>query len=419
MMHPATPYAPAPYAPGHGAPPAMARTGFWQWIWPWLAFALMAISPFVQREPAPYDFMLIALMGLFVLSLPRVPAGFGWPALFVTMLLMGYAVGAMFAVHHEDALLYMRTSAFLSISLVFFAALVFSAPERITGYLMTGYVLAAIAASLLAISAYFGAIPNAEAFAVYGRATGPFKDPNVYGPFLVLPALYLAHRLATRRPGEMLWSLPAFLLLLLGLFLSFSRGAWFNFAVAALVFLALSHVSASNPRERSRLIGFTVLLGIVGTAAIAWALTLDAVRDLFTTRAALIQDYDTATGGRFDSMLAALRMALGNPLGIGPDQWPRLWGLMPHNVYVNVFVSGGLIAFAGYVALTVTTLWVGLRALPHAGMLRGVLIVAIAAFAGHAAEGFIIDTNHWRHLYVVIGLVWGLALAVNALPRRA
>jgi hypothetical protein len=34
-------------------------------------------------------------------------------------------------------------------------------------------------------------------------------------------------------------------------------------------------------------------------------------------------------------------------------------------------------------------------------------------FLAHALQGFLIDSNHWRHLYVIMALVWGLALAAE------
>ena len=51
----------------------------------------------------------------------------------------------------------------------------------------------------LGIVGYFDLLPGAhELLTRYGRATGPFKDPNVFGPFLV-PALVYALQPAHRR----------------------------------------------------------------------------------------------------------------------------------------------------------------------------------------------------------------------------
>lgn len=35
-------------------------------------------------------------------------------------------------------------------------------------------------------------------------------------------------------------------------------------------------------------------------------------------------------------------------------------------------------------------------------------LVAYAAFLGVVVEGAIIDTDHWRHFYLLLALIWGL-----------
>jgi len=39
------------------------------------------------------------------------------------------------------------------------------------------------------------------------------------------------------------------------------------------------------------------------------------------------------------------------------------------------------------------------------------MIVTFATFFGEVAEGFVIDTDHWRHFFLLLGMVWGLAAA--------
>ena len=46
------------------------------------------------------------------------------------------------------------------------------------------------------------------------------------------------------------------------------------------------------------------------------------------------------------------------------------------------------------------------------------LIVGYAAFVGEAVEGLIVDTDHWRHFFLLLGLIWGLAVATINLRRR-
>ena len=45
------------------------------------------------------------------------------------------------------------------------------------------------------------------------------------------------------------------------------------------------------------------------------------------------------------------------------------------------------------------------------------MIAAYAAFVGEAVEGFIVDTDHWRHFFLVLGLVWALTAASINLRR--
>ena len=40
---------------------------------------------------------------------------------------------------------------------------------------------------------------------------------------------------------------------------------------------------------------------------------------------------------------------------------------------------------------------------------RPLLAIAFAAFVGNALEGAIIDSDHWRHFYLLMTIVWGLA----------
>jgi hypothetical protein len=52
-----------------------------------------------------------------------------------------------------------------------------------------------VIAALFGIAGYFNLFPGAEYFTRFDRARGTFQDPNVFGPFLVLPTLLLIQRL--------------------------------------------------------------------------------------------------------------------------------------------------------------------------------------------------------------------------------
>jgi hypothetical protein len=44
--------------------------------------------------------------------------------------------------------------------------------------------------------------------------------------------------------------------------------------------------------------------------------------------------------------------------------------------------------------------------------------MALATYTGVALEGFVIDTDHWRSYYLVMGMVWGLVVATLNYERR-
>jgi hypothetical protein len=82
------------------------------------------------------------------------------------------------------------------------------------------------------------------------------------------------------------------------------------------------------------------------------------------------------------------------------------------------FLVYGWVGGAAYFTLVMVTLVIGLRSALIAAPWQAYLIAAYAAFVGEAFEGFIVDTDHWRHFFLLLGLVWGLNAASINLRRR-
>jgi len=45
-------------------------------------------------------------------------------------------------------------------------------------------------------------------------------------------------------------------------------------------------------------------------------------------------------------------------------------------------------------------------------------ITVFAGYFGVATESFIIDTDHWRHTFLLMGLMWGLIAANRNYQKR-
>ena len=57
------------------------------------------------------------------------------------------------------------------------------------------------------------------------------------------------------------------------------------------------------------------------------------------------------------------------------------------------------------------TIWTALRTVFVRTPWQPYLICAFAAFVGEVVEGIVIDTDHWRHFFLLLGMIWGLAAA--------
>lgn len=202
-----------------------------------LVFVTMVLSSIVFTEPAPVDALLA---GLTVL-LPLVGLVAVTPALsaYIALWTIAGACGLIAATLSRDVA---ASSVFTSVSLYLYvasfmlAAFVARAPVRHCRLLLTGWLVAALLAAAAGLAGYFNVLAGAhELFTKFERASGPFKDPNVFGPFLVAPFIYALHLLLGRPLTRGLLPLAAMGVLALGVLLSFSRGAWINLVVATAI----------------------------------------------------------------------------------------------------------------------------------------------------------------------------------------
>lgn len=389
---------------------------------------VVVLSSFYQKstpgvsQPVLFDLVLIVCMGVFFLLGLKFPRGLVWPVAMWGLVLAGYSIGGMSATYIEKVTSVLQVAAYLVCAFIFFASYVFEAPDRRMRLIFNAYAIAAFVAALTGIAGYFGMIADASGFTGYGRASGTFNDPNVFGPYLIAPILYLGLRLSTARSAKALMLVPVLGVLVLALLLSFSRGAWGGFLLSAAVFVGLTLATSRSSAQTYRLVAFSAFMGLLIIGIVGVALSTPKVQELFEQRASLVQDYDVGEAGRFDSQRRAFVMALENPLGIGPEQWAMINKLDTHNVYLNVLVAGGFLSALGFVAFLAMTFVAGKRAIFANGPGQEFLIVAYACLVGHMVEAFIIDVDNWRHLFLLFGMAWGAILATKAMkaaPARS
>jgi hypothetical protein len=366
---------------------------------------------FVFMEPSPYE--IFALLTMFVffasgLSLAREHL----PLIFILILYcFGLTIALIPVIGEKNAALWVGVSWFLAATTIFFACVIAEDTGRRLSLILSGYQAAAVIASLIAIGAYFRLLPGADAFLLFGRAKATFNDPNVLGPFLVLPALIAIHRALTGRFRDVVIGGAQVGIMSIAVLLSFSRAAWGHYAFSAILFVGLLFVVSNSTRQRTRIVAAALAGALLLALALLALLSIQGVGALFQERATLDQSYDTGQLGRFGRHVLGMQLALERPLGLGPFQFAKIYPEDPHNVYLNAFMTGGWLGGTMYLLFVLLTLTIGFRAALRPVPWRPALLAIWATFFVAAIEGLVIDSDHWRHFWLLAGLLWGGAVA--------
>lgn len=365
-------------------------------------------------EPSPYEVaFLLVLPTAIVAGLGIYRSTFGLLAI-----LLGFTPFAFIACLQvrftpiSEALIFSAVTVFLMLTSYFVANYVAEATHRRMRIIMGAYTAIAVILAIIGTLAYLRLMPGASFFLLYDRAKATFKDPNVYAPFLVLPAMFALQRVLLGRGWQMILAGIVYLILIIGIFVSFSRGGWGHLAASSLITLVLVFFLEAGARDKVRIMMMSLVgLGML-VIAIGGLLSVPEVGRFFEHRTAT-QNYDTGETGRFGRQGYAFELALDNPWGIGPSEFRNLRiREEPHNVYVTVIHTYGWGGGFLYYVMIVATLWKGSVALLRPSPYRLMIIPVMATFTMVVAESVIIDSDHWRHFFLLIGLVWGLSTAV-------
>ena len=365
---------------------------------------------FVFIEPSPYEYIGVITIVLFAATGLSLRPALAPLVLLLIFLNVGYAISVVQVSDQSKPVIWVFISAFLAATAIFYAAMLGNNTQRRLELLMRGYLAAALVASLAAVAGYFHLLGGRlDMFVLYDRARGTFNDPNVLGAFLVLPGLLLLQRMLAGR--RLIRSTLMLLLMLAALLLSFSRGAWGQFAFAAALMMALTFVTSRSSGERLRILVVAVLGLVAVVVFVAALLSIPQVADLFKERATLEQSYDVGRFGRFGRYLLGADLALEHPLGIGPLQFARYFTEDAHNTFLNAFMSGGWLTGFAYLTLSVVTVAMATRFVFVRTPWQPIYHAVYAAYVGTVAESAIIDIDHWRHYFLILGVLWGLMAA--------
>jgi O-antigen ligase len=372
-----------------------------------LAFCLLGV---VVVEPAPVDLVLVVVIAVAVTTgrfRPRVsPVALAAVATLLALNLLS----AVEVVDAGRAAFFVATTAYLVVLALWLSGYVAS-HER-ARLVVLGYLAAAASSAVLGTVALLTGLPGRDLVVGDGRVQAFFQDPNVFGPFLVPIALILVEDLLTPRLLRLNPVLKAALVgvLVLGVVLSFSRGAWLNLTVGLAAVLVV--VALRRGGGRKALLVLLLALVLAGSVAAILAATGS---ESFLLERARIQSYDAS---RFSAQAVGIESAERYPFGVGPGQFELYASLSAHSTYVRVAGEQGLPGLLALIALLTSTLVAAVANAVAGRETYGIGSAALlGAWCGILLNSLVVDTLHWRHVWIVMALIWA-GRARGKLPRR-
>ena len=409
---------------------------------------------FVRKDPAFFDIALIftLIIGIIFrkLYISRI-FNLSFSNILIILFLLGNII-SLFSVTDIPRAEFFLSATLYVIIIYYFVQIFIDSNERMSAILY-GYYFAAVCSVILAVVGYFRLVPWWNYY-MFGseRPMALFKDPNVFGPFFIPLILWLLFNLLEPLNKKLeeseiafrdifsfkkykefipiLWlefTKKAQLLRIFSIILFYwavvfsgSRGAWINFFVAMLCFAAI-YLFVLHTKKISK-IGLVVfcIVVMVPVSAIFYY----GGHNYLQSRNG-IKSYDAV---RFEKQAESLIISTGKPInnlgqtkneigkvttpvflksfiGIGPGQTEKEINYATHSSYLRVLVENGWLTFLCFVAFLICflyKLWVLIRVGKKTYGLSAIIV--FSSIIGLLVNSLVIDTLHWRELWLVLGI---------------
>lgn len=365
------------------------------------------ISSVVIVEPAPVDALMLFLLAIgTVMGTVRLAAIEIPPVLFLTGLALANIISIPLAADPARAVWYFLVTFYLMTSWALCVGALDEGGMPLLQIIFRGYSFAALLSVTLALASYFHLIGFQSLLLLYGRPKGLFKDPNVYGPFLVpiaVMAIMGCLPIASR-----FWQACMAVVASLGIALSYSRACWINYAVSLVLFVVLDlALPSKSPGAHSISITRVAVFGAIAMLAVVAILQVPSVQTMLAVRLGQngMHDYDQT---RFQTQRMAVQSAIDHPLGIGPGQSEATFQYATHSSYMRVLSENGLFGLCCFVGFVLSSAAQAVRKACQAqtAQWRGLFVASAACICGQLINSGVVDTVHWRHLWILLALPW-------------
>jgi hypothetical protein len=383
----------------------------------WEAVVRVTFAPAVAlgcitfMEPSPADLMCVLTMGLWFIGgfsihvalLPII-------GLFLVYLFAGFIALTPYWAEEEPPIFQLQ-SAYLVVLFIFFAIYLSEKTHGRMRLCLSAFAYGAVAGCAYGLAGYLDLFGLMKYTLIWeSRIAGAFKDPNVFGSYMVMAAVYLLQCVISGRSKHPYVSALCFGVVSAAIVLSFSRGAWGATTFSCALMYAATYITTKDRALRRRMVRMAVLALVLVSIALAIILSSAFTTELLSNRVGL-QEYDNGVTGRFGNQVRSLPLLLDRPNGFGPLRF-RLWfGLEPHSSYVNAFASYGWLGGFTWLCIVGSTCFIGFRLMFKASPYRTYAHVIWPALLAMLFQGFQIDIDHWRWVFLQFGAIWGLEAA--------
>lgn len=377
-------------------------------------FILLSISGIVYIEPSPYDILLLPTAIIYIIFVRKKERiNIALPLVLLWLFLLGNFISLFFAAQFLWGIRYFSITFYLIIGWLFFV--VFLSNYGMTGLtsLFNGYIVAAIISSLIGILSYFRLLPFYRGVRE-GRMLSTFKDANVLAPFLIVAIMYSLYKMTTAKMKSKVFYFSIFILTLFCVFLAFSRAAWINLICSLAFYLMMFMILNVNIRKKYLKLVLVIIIVVISAIIIYYIMNKSPeISNIFMSR--LKKPIQSEI--RFQRQKYVLETFLNYPLGLGPGSIYFMHPA-PHNVYISVLYENGILSFLVFTAFIIATLILSIYQAIRARETYNTVYIAIASILlGLSINSLFIDSIHWRHLWLMFAIPWGMRQKENGGAR--
>jgi hypothetical protein len=362
----------------------------------YLFFFAVLLMHWTLPRPAPGDVVFVAAFLPSLLINPKVNRQ---ALIFVALVLVwtiSVFVSSLHVINETDVQFQLLAHTFV-VALAFTACLVaLSWGERDYHAFMKVYLAACCIAATLGIVGFVGQI---DLFLWDGRAKGLFDEPIAFGAFL-LPGVFGAlYMLSTRR--GLMFPLITLVLCIAGVVLSFSRADIFALAVCGPLYYIVLNRDRPARAIAILLIGAFTVLVLAGIALVSFP----AFQEKLLSRATIAEPYDVGRLGRYNRYLLSVPLILEHPLGLGMLQIDKYFPEPIHNVFISSFLNYGWLAGVTWILLTLLSFKIAIQ--DERATKSPIVVWLSFSLLAQLPCAMLQQVEHWRHLWLLLGLLWG------------